>query len=116
PQQALRGYVTWYLSPAHRDARRQGCPLAALSGDVARLAPAARARAAEGHARVVDRLEDVLRAAGHAGGEPLAMSVMAELVGALASARALEAGARSDAALEASRAHLLARLGLDRVA
>ena len=112
PQQTLRGYVTWYLSPEHRDARQRGCPLAALSGDFARLAPAARAAAAEGHARVLARLAGVLEAAGHEAPEPLAMSVMAELLGALASARALGADARSDAALEASRAHLLARLRL----
>jgi TetR/AcrR family transcriptional regulator, transcriptional repressor for nem operon len=113
PQQALRGYVTWYLSAEHRDARQRGCPLAALSGDFARLPAAARARAAEGHARVLERLGSVLQAAGHETPEPLAMSVMAEMLGALASARALGSDSRSDAALEASRTHLLARLGLD---
>jgi hypothetical protein len=40
------------------------------------------------------------------------MSVMAEMLGGLAAARALGADARSDAALEASRTHLLGRLGL----
>jgi TetR/AcrR family transcriptional repressor of nem operon len=116
PQQTLRGYVTWYLSMEHRDARQRGCPLAALSGDLTRLSPAARQRAAEGHGRVLDRLAEVLQAAGHAEPRPLAMSVMAEMLGALGSARALGEGPGSDAALEASRRHLLTRLGLDRAA
>ena len=114
PQQTLRGYVTWYLSAEHRDTRQRGCPLAALSGDLARLPAAARARAASGHARLLDRLGEVLDAAGHPDPQALAMSVMAEMLGALASARALGHGARSDAALETSRLHLLARLGLGR--
>jgi TetR/AcrR family transcriptional repressor of nem operon len=113
PQQALRGYVTWYLSRAHRDATNMGCPLAALSGDLTRLPPVARERAAEGHGRVLSRLGEVLQGAGHPDPEPLALTVMAEMLGGLASARALGEGARSDAALEASRAHLLGRLGLD---
>jgi TetR/AcrR family transcriptional repressor of nem operon len=115
PQQALRGYITWYLSPEHRDARHMGCPLAALAGDLTRLGQLARQRATEGHGRVLSRLGDVLEGAGHADPETLALSVMAEMLGALASARALGEGPRSDAALEASRAHLLRRLGLDRV-
>jgi len=116
PQQALRGYITWYLSAAHRDDRRRGCPLAALSADLTRLPALAASRAADGHGRVVARLGELLRAAGLPGGEVLAMSVMAELLGGLASARAFGVDARSDAALAASRAHLFARLGLDRAA
>lgn len=112
PQQTLRGYVTWYLSPEHRDARQKGCPLAALAGDLTRLSATARERAAEGHGRMLDRLAEVLEAAGLRDPERLALSVMAEMLGALSSARALGASPRSDAALEASRAHLLARLGL----
>jgi TetR/AcrR family transcriptional regulator, transcriptional repressor for nem operon len=116
PQQALHGYITWYLSPEHRDARQRGCPLAALSGDLTRLPAAARERAADGHGRVLARLAEVLGDAGHPEPGPLAMTVMAEMLGGLASARALGDGPSSDAALEASRAHLLGRLGLDRAA
>jgi TetR/AcrR family transcriptional repressor of nem operon len=112
PREALRGYVTWYLSTEHRDARQQGCPLAALSGDLRRLAPLARACAAEGHARVLGRLAKLLEAAGRPDPESLAYSVLAEMLGGLASARALGSDRRSDAALVASRAHLLDRLGL----
>lgn len=116
PQQALHGYVTWYLSPAHRDATNQGCPLAALAGDLTRLPPAARECAAEGHERVLSRLGEVLGSAGYPDPASLALSVMAELLGGLASARALAEGPRSDRALEVSRTHLLERLGLDRAA
>lgn len=112
PQQTLRGYITWYLSPDHRDARQKGCPLAALAADLTRLGATAREQAAEGHARVIDRFAGVLEAAGHPEPLPLALSVMAEMLGALSSARALGEGPRSDAALAASRDHLLARLGL----
>ena len=116
PQQALRGYITWYLSPTHRDATKPGCPLAALSGDLTRLPPAARECAAEGHERVLSRLGEVLGAAGYHDPESLALSVMAELLGGLASARALGEGPRSDTALDVTRTHLLERLGLHRAA
>jgi TetR/AcrR family transcriptional repressor of nem operon len=109
PQQALHGYITWYLSPGHRDARQRGCALAGLP-------PLARSRAAEGHRRIVARLAELLSAAGHGSVEELAMSVQAEMLGGLASARAFGADPRSEAALDASRAHILARLGLDRSA
>src|SRR3954469_19426239 len=36
PRAALRAYVDFYLSPAHRDRRERGCPLPTLSGDLAR--------------------------------------------------------------------------------
>ena len=36
PRAALRAYVDFYLSPAHRDNRDRGCPLPTLSGDLAR--------------------------------------------------------------------------------
>jgi TetR/AcrR family transcriptional repressor of nem operon len=116
PRQALRGYIGWYLSPEHRDARQRGCPLAALSGDLTRLPAAARAAAAEGHGRMLARRSRTLAEAGPPRTDALAMSVMAELLGGLASARALGDGSPSDAALAASREHLIMRLRLGRAA
>src|SRR6185369_4828225 len=43
-REALRAYLDFYLSPAHRDGRDRGCPLPALSGDFARGDAAGRPR------------------------------------------------------------------------
>jgi TetR/AcrR family transcriptional repressor of nem operon len=112
PAEALAAYVNFYLSPAHRDARERGCPLPALSGEMARMPEAARGQFNLGAARLREALGDFLGAMGRAEPETLAASVMAELVGAMALARTEGDKARSDGMLAASRAALKARLGL----
>jgi TetR/AcrR family transcriptional regulator, transcriptional repressor for nem operon len=39
PAERLGAYIDAYLSPAHRDARSSGCPMAALAVDLPRLSP-----------------------------------------------------------------------------
>src|SRR5262245_27757358 len=53
PALALARYIDFYLSTAHRDARRTGCPLPFLSADLPRLARPAQERFAEGVAQLV---------------------------------------------------------------
>jgi TetR/AcrR family transcriptional repressor of nem operon len=112
PRAALLGYVDFYLSKAHRDARERGCPLPALSGDLARSNPAARGRFAEGVAHLTDRLATALGALGVPNAKAEASAMLSQLVGAVVLARAVE-GAASDAVLADTRASLVARFALE---
>jgi TetR/AcrR family transcriptional repressor of nem operon len=111
-QEGLARYIAFYLSAEHRDARGAGCPLPYLSADAPRLDPVSRARFAQGVADLTEHLAMLLGEAGHADPLVSAGSLLSELVGALALARADPQPARSDAILERSRAALTARLGL----
>jgi TetR/AcrR family transcriptional repressor of nem operon len=114
PADGMARHLDFYLSARHRDARGTGCPLPALSADLARLGPEARARYGEGVASLTHRLSEQIRTLGLEPAEPLALSVLAELVGALSLSRAVGDPAQSDALLAASRDSLKRRLGLER--
>jgi TetR/AcrR family transcriptional repressor of nem operon len=113
PREALRSYLDFYLSPAHRDARDRGCPLPALSGDFARGDAAGRGRFSTGIDTLFGRLEKVLGRLGVS--EPIvdAASVLSEIVGAVALSRATGDPKRSDMILVNVRKALGQRYGLD---
>lgn len=113
PAEALRDYIGFYLSPAHRDARSSGCPLPFLSADAPRLPQAARARFAEGVQALEARLAEQMEALGRPDPGADAGSLLAEMVGALALARAEPDKDRADEMLRRSRGRLLQRFGLD---
>lgn len=112
PRAALRAYVDFYLSPGHRDAREHGCPLPALSGDLARLDPEARTRFGQGVAGLTARLADALDRHGMADSEAAGGSMLAEMVGAVTLSRAVADPAQSDAILDRARASVIARFSL----
>jgi len=112
PAEALAAYVDFYLSARHRDGRDRGCPLPALSGDLARMPASARARFGEGVERLRGAVAGLLEAMGRANPDALAASAIAEMVGAIALARATDDAARSDEILAATRGALRERLGL----
>ena len=56
PGAALAAYLDFYLSRSHRDAPQRGCPLPALSGDLARMPAAARKRFTAGAQQVTARI------------------------------------------------------------
>jgi TetR/AcrR family transcriptional repressor of nem operon len=112
PDEGLAAYIDFYLSTRHRDARERGCPLPALSGDVARMPEAARLRFAEGAQGLRRAIAALLDRMGREESEALASSVIAEMVGAMSLARASSDPAQSDAILSASRNALKLRLGL----
>jgi TetR/AcrR family transcriptional repressor of nem operon len=112
PAEALAAYVGFYLSPRHRDARGRGCPLPALSGDLARMPASARARFGEGAEQLRCSIAALLEAMGRDDAETLAASAIAEMVGAIALARATADPSRSDEILAATRSAVKARLGL----
>lgn len=111
--EGLAAYIDFYLSRRHRDARDLGCPIAALASDLPRLPDAARAIFADGVNGLAATLGAKLAELGHEDAATLGHSVVAELVGALALARAEADLRRSDATLAASRHHLKRRLGLE---
>jgi TetR/AcrR family transcriptional repressor of nem operon len=113
PAAALRDYIDFYLSPAHRDTRTGGCPLPFLSADAPRLPAAVRARFAEGVQALETSLAEPLKALGRGDPQAEAGSLLAEMVGALALARAEPDRARADEMLRRSRERILQRLGLE---
>jgi TetR/AcrR family transcriptional repressor of nem operon len=116
PAEALRSYVTFYLSKGHRDARTSGCPLPFLSGDAPRLPEAARARFAQGAASLTQTFAGLLERLDQPQPAALAASVLAEMVGAVVLARAEPDPERADTILDHSRTSVMRRLGLEHAA
>jgi len=110
--EGLDKYVDLYLSTLHRDRRDKGCPLVSLSGDIARLPLPARKRFESGMARLIDAIAEVLKALGHAHPDPLATSVISEMVGAVAMSRAVPNAAMGEQFLATARESVKARLRL----
>lgn len=113
PAEALSAYIDFYLSPAHRDARRSGCPIAALASDLPRLSARVREQFAVGTRRLTQALAQLLGQLGHVTADREASSAVAELVGALSLARFEDDAERSDAILADSRRALKRRLKLE---
>jgi len=115
PAEGLRCYIDFYLSAAHRDARRAGCPIAALASDLPRMSVSARKQFASGSEGLVSSLATLLQAIGRKDPVAEARSSFAELLGSLALARMESDEQRSDEILASSRASIKRRLGLDKV-
>ncbi|MDQ0249406.1 TetR/AcrR family transcriptional repressor of nem operon [Sphingomonas kyeonggiensis] len=113
PRAALDKYVGFYLSPRHRDARGRGCPVAALSGDMARLEPEARTRFGQGIAALSGWLGETLERHGVADAQLAGRSMLSELAGALLLSRAVADPAESDAILADSAAAIRTRYRLE---
>jgi len=101
----LAKFVNEYLSKAHRERLGEGCPLAALAGEMPRESVAARESFTAGVTAMVDRLEHLLD--DQPGKKSEALAIAATLVGALVLARGVNDPALSDRVLAASRASLL---------
>jgi len=112
PAEGLAQYFDRYLSARHRDRRDRGCPLAALSADLARLPAAARRRVETGVREATRAIAELLRVLGREQPEQLAASILAELVGALALARAVPSVALSEEILGAARQSVRSRAAL----
>jgi TetR/AcrR family transcriptional repressor of nem operon len=93
--------VRGYLSRKHRDAREDGCAVAALVCDAARAEDGARAIMARHVEAFIASAADTLD-----GDEDRAIVAVSAMVGALALSRAMPDPARSDAILRLMRDHL----------
>lgn len=112
PAEALRAYVEFYLSARHRDNTTSSCPLPWVAGEIPRLGEASAQRYGASVAGLTEVLATRLRALSRPDADAAAASAVAELIGALTLARAVDDKAQSDLILERSRASVLARLGL----
>lgn len=100
---SLKALVSGYLSSEHRANRGNGCVIAALGSDMARQDKQVR-RALTAHVREqIDRLADWSEGSSAAARRRQAIATLAEIVGALILARAVEDSALSDEILDAGR-------------
>jgi TetR/AcrR family transcriptional repressor of nem operon len=107
----LSSLIDYYLSETARKRIDGGCPLPSLAGEASRMPDAARDRFAVGIAGFQSALAHSLDTLGLPEPMKLAASVLAEMVGAMSLARALD-DETAKASLEASRARLKHRIGL----
>ena len=114
---ALRRYINWYLSQAHRDDIDQGCPVTGFAGDAPRLGAEAQSHFAGGLDDLITILAGLIAESGSlaATGERRtlrgrAISLFCELLGALVLSRsvALAAPALSNEILENVHRHVRA--------
>jgi len=103
---ALETVVRRYLSKAHRDNPAEGCAMAALVADAARSDDAAvRERMAAQLEKSFAWMADAI--GGGRSGEDAAVTVLCSMIGALAVARVLDDGPRSDRVLAVVRRAVL---------
>lgn len=112
PAAGLASYIDMYLSTYHRNNKDQGCPLAALSGDLARMPAATRERFDTDLQRLTDLFANLLKEMKQAQPEALAASILAEMVGAMAIARTVSNEEISEQILDAARTNIKARVGI----
>lgn len=102
----VKSIVNRYLSPAHRDDTRDGCAIAALSGDVGRAEDdEVRTRMAQ---RLEHSLEDMAKAMGSGPkAEAAAVTAWCAMVGAINLSRVFRGTRRSDEILRTVRQSIL---------
>ncbi len=86
PQDGFGAIVRDYVSDRHRDAPESGCALTTLAADVARRGGAASAAMTKG----LEGLTDILVEARPAGNRGQALAAIAQMVGAITLARAVD--------------------------
>jgi TetR/AcrR family transcriptional repressor of nem operon len=108
----IASFIDGYLAPGLRSCPEHGCPLPALSGEALRLPDEARSRFNKGVDYLHGRLAEAFNLLGEARPQDLASSIISEMSGAMALARATPDRAKGDQILRASRRLLKERLGL----
>jgi TetR/AcrR family transcriptional repressor of nem operon len=108
----LRTYINAYVSRAHRDRPEGGCAIAALSSDIHRQGRKARAAYDEGVAGLVAKIAALLPERAGVDTRQLAVSMIAEMTGAVAAARSVFDPTLSDEILASARRSLRARAGV----
>lgn len=110
----LRELVAFYLSENHRDAPGQGCALAALGSDAARHGGALRSTFTEGVGVYLEILSKIMPGGSTAEKRRQAMATLAEMVGAIVLARAVDDPDLSKSILEAAAKDLTAPVAKNR--
>ena len=99
---SLAALLGEYLCPRHRDDLGKGCPLPALGADVGRQGERARAAFTAGLRPILELLSNVVHGRSKAERRRKAIATMAEMIGALILARAVDDPALSDEILTAT--------------
>jgi TetR/AcrR family transcriptional repressor of nem operon len=108
----LERFVDSYISEIHRDRPERGCPVATLSSDIPRQGEAARAAFDAGVKGLIQTIASRLTVGEPEDRDALAGSLVTEMAGAVALARAVSDPELSDRLLEQSRRSVKARMGL----
>jgi TetR/AcrR family transcriptional repressor of nem operon len=108
----LERFVDSYVSAIHRDRPERGCPVATLSSDIPRQGEAARAAFDAGVRGLIQTISSRLTVGAPEDRQALAGSLVTEMAGAVALARAVSDPELSDRLLEQSRRSVKARMGL----
>jgi TetR/AcrR family transcriptional repressor of nem operon len=108
----LRTYINSYVSRSHRDRPERGCAIAALASDIHRQGRKARSAYDEGVAGLVAKIEALLPEREGVDRRALAVSMIAEMTGAVAAARSVSDPTLSDEILASARRSLRARAGI----
>jgi len=107
----LREIVAFYLSENHRDSPGQGCAVAALGPDAARHGGALRSTFTEGVGVYLEILSKMMPGRTAAEKRRKAMATLAEMVGAVVLARAVDDADLSKDILEATSKDLVSNSG-----
>ena len=112
PVEGLRTYINSYVSRSHRDHPERGCAIAALASDIHRQGRKARSAYDDGVAGLVAKIEGLLPEREGVDRRRLAVSMIAEMTGAVAAARSVSDPTLSDEILASARRSLRARAGI----
>jgi TetR/AcrR family transcriptional repressor of nem operon len=112
PRHALASYIEFYLAAARRDNSSGVCPIVALNSDLPRQSKKFRRAFDGGVKMLLSGLAGLIEAAGITDSEALAASVLFEMVGAVATSRAISDKRLADEVLGTTRERIKARLGL----
>ncbi|MBV8653187.1 MAG: TetR family transcriptional regulator [Alphaproteobacteria bacterium] len=107
PRKGLKAAVERYLSPTHRDAPSEGCPLAALGSELARADTDTREIATAGFLKLVDTIAGGFDGVRRDAARARAIAAVSTLVGALTMARIVTDEALSEEILRAARESIL---------
>ena len=105
-----RAYIEAYLSPKHVRDRANGCPYAALAGDVPRASETVRAGFSDALDSSIDAIAATLGQQGKAASREDAVQALATMVGALVLARSAASPKFRDEILGAARKKMLETL------
>jgi TetR/AcrR family transcriptional repressor of nem operon len=107
PKQALPLLLDIYVSRAHRDQPRTGCPLAALGSELARKDKKTRDTATEGFLRLSRLIASQLENVPFRDREARSMAIVAAMVGAVTLARIVPDSRISDSVLAGTRDYIV---------
>ena len=109
-EEGLIAFIDNYLSERHLRNTASGCPLPLFAADVTRMDGKSRKSYVEGYRRLAGLIEDRLEEMGTASAMLLARSILSEMIGAVATARAAGDKKMAMEVLKASRESIRTRI------